>query len=168
MRVCVCVYVYACSLDETNDNNQNTEKFVGTIKSGAKVEAKVVLEPTAAELYSAEQTQIKEYERTFTTYYARLCKALPVEQILPELVSRGVITFYKKEEILAENTFNKKAQALCDDIYSGIKANCPEGLKQLLLVMHHHSGSHTCKTLSEEMCTILNIPVDDASLCECL
>ena len=135
--------------------------------AGAEVEVKVDLETPAAESYGGEQTQIKKYKETFRTYYPTLCEALPVEQILPELISHRVITFYEKAEILAENTINKRAQALCDHIQKGINAICPEGLKQLLFVMHH-SGNHACKTLSEEMCTRLNIPIDDAMLCKCL
>ena len=55
---------------------------------------------------------MEEYKRTFTANYARLCEAVPVEQLLPELVSRDVITVQEMEEILAETTPIGKSRTL--------------------------------------------------------
>ena len=117
-----------------------------------------LLSPQPEETRDPKQNRrTEEYKRTFTAYYARLCEALPVEQILPELVSNGVITVHEMEEILAEKTSIAKAQVLLSKhIFKGISAGCLEVLTILLSVMCY-SGNHACLVLSKEICDKLNI-----------
>ena len=136
-------------------------------------ESKSVTEPSSnsqltAEVNSSVQPELsrtEEYKRTFTAYYAKLCEALPVEQILPELVSNEVITLHEMEEILAEKTSIAKARVLLRHIFKGISAGCPEVLSTLLSVMRH-LNDHTCKALSKEMCARLNIATSKDTSCE--
>ena len=44
----------------------------------------------------------EQYQKAFTAYYAKLCDAVPVEKVLPHLVSNEVITVREMEDVLAE------------------------------------------------------------------
>lgn len=43
-----------------------------------------------------------EYQQIFSSYYARLTQILPVDELLPDLVSNELVTMEEMEVILAE------------------------------------------------------------------
>ena len=161
---------YASNSSKTRSVD-NQEHFGVSTNSESPRKSESLQGPTVAsslqpELYDPGQSLAEEYKRTFTAYYARLCEALPVEEILPELVSNEVITLHEMEEILAEKTSIAKARALLNrHIFKGISAGCPEVLTTLLSVMCH-LNDHTCKALAKEMCARLNIATSKDTSCE--
>ena len=102
--------------------------------------------------HSTEQCQ-----KVFKTYYARLCN-IPVEEVMPHLVSNDVITIREMEEILVEKTSLRQAQALLNGpIYRAIKVGYPKPFITFLYVLH---SIHGCKMLCEEICTDLDISTE--------
>ena len=149
--------------DRAADQRDESESVTEPSSNSQPSSQLTVVQP---ELCDPEKSRTEEYKRTFTAYYARLCEALPVEEILPELVSNEVITVHEMEEILAEKTSIAKARALLNrHIFKGISAGCPEVLTTLLSVMRH-LNDHTCKALSKEMCARLNIATSKDASCE--
>lgn len=98
------------------------------------------------------------YQEVFKTYYAKLCEAIPVEEILPHLVSNEVITMREMDDVLAEKTVFRQTRALLNGpIWRAISGGHPQSFITLLYVMH---SIHNCKTLCEEICGNLNISAE--------
>jgi len=105
-----------------------------------------------------DHTNVERYQEVFITYYARLCDALPVEEVLPQLVSSEVITMLEIEDVLAERTTFRQAHALLNGpIWRSISGGYPEVFVMLLCVLHR---IRSCEALCEEICTKLNISAE--------
>jgi len=102
-----------------------------------------------------DHPDVERYQKVFKTYYARLCDTLPVEEVLPQLVSSEVITMREMEDVLAERTTFRQARALLNGpIWRSISGGYPEVFVALLCVL---CRIRSCETLCEEICTKLNI-----------
>jgi len=105
-----------------------------------------------------DHPDVEQYQKVFKTYYARLCDALPVEGVLPQLVSSEVITIREMEDVLAERTSFRQACALLNGpIWRSISGGYPEAFVMLLCVLR---CIRSCKALCEEICTNLNISAE--------
>ena len=98
----------------------------------------------------------EELKKVFTAYYAKLCEALPVEDILPSLVKNELITVQEMEEISAEKTSSDKARALLrGPVRGSIEGGCTITFIRLLCIIR--SLNQACVQLSEDICTRLHI-----------
>ena len=96
--------------------------------------------------------------KVFKTYYARLCDSIPVEEIMPHLVSNDIVTFREMEDIRVEKTSFHQAQALLNGpIYRAIAVGYPKPFITFLYVLY---SIHNCKMLCEEICTDLHISTE--------
>ena len=59
-----------------------------------------------------EINRVEKRKQVFQTYYSRMVGILPVEEILPDLVSNGLVTMEEMEEILTEKTSSGKSRSL--------------------------------------------------------
>ena len=101
-----------------------------------------------------EHSDSERYQKVFKVYYARMCDALPVEEVLPHLVSNDVITIREMDDVLAEKTPFRQARALLNGpIWRAISGGYPQAFITLLLVLH---SIRSCEILCEEICTKLN------------
>ena len=112
----------------------------------------------------------ERYKEVFTAYFAQLHEALPVELVLPKLVSTNVITIDEMAEIMAEATSGEMARGrvgvlLYGHIWKGIIAGCVEVFTKLLDVMRC-IDNHRCEELSNEICAKLEINTGGTS-CKC-
>ena len=57
----------------------------------------------------------KELE-VITNYYKTLCVVLPVDELIPDLITERVIVFEDEEEISSNHTNRKKAQVLLKEL----------------------------------------------------
>ena len=97
----------------------------------------------------------EECQKVFKAYYAKLCDNIPVEEMLPHLVSNEVITMREMEDVLAERTKFRQARALLNGpIWRAISGGYPQAFVTFLCVLH---SIRSCETLCEEICTRLNI-----------
>ena len=108
-----------------------------------------------------QDSRIEKYKEVFTAYFAQLHEALPVELMLPKLVSTNVITIDEVAEIMAEGTSGETARVqvgvlLYGHIWKGICAGCAEVFTKLLHVMRS-VDNHRCEQLSLEICAKLEI-----------
>jgi len=105
-----------------------------------------------------DHPDVERYQKVFKTYYARLCDALPVEEVLPQLVSSEVITIREMDDVLAERTTFRQARALLNGpIWRSISGGYPEVFITLLCVLRH---IRSCEALCEEICTKFNISAE--------
>ena len=103
-------------------------------------------------------TYLKQSENVFTLYYAKLCKAIPVEEVLPNLVSGKIITVQEMEDILAEKTTFRQTRALLNGpIWRAINGGYPEAFIELLRVLH---PIPCCKMLCEDIFDSLKISTE--------
>ena len=106
------------------------------------------------EIELLEHSDAERYQKVFKVYYARMCDALPVEEVLPHLVSNDVITVREMDDVLAEKTPFRQARALLNGpIWRAISGGYPQAFITLLLILH---SIRSCETLCEEICTKLN------------
>ena len=104
------------------------------------------------------KSDIERYQEVFTTYYATLCDAIPVEEVLPHLVSNKVITVREMEDVLAEKTTFRQARALLNGpIWRSISGGYPKAFVTLLCVLR---SIDSCKALCEDIGTKLNIAAE--------
>ena len=97
-------------------------------------------------------------QKVFKTYYARLCDGIPVEEVLPHLVSNDIITVREMEDILVEKTTFRQARALLNGpIWRAISGGYPKAFITFLYVLH---SIHGCKMLCEEICADLDISTE--------
>ena len=100
-----------------------------------------------------------EYQKVFKAYYAKLCDSIPVEEMLPHLVSNEVITMREMENILAERTKFRQARALLNGpIWGAISGGYPQAFVTFLCVLHF---IRSCETVCEEICAKLSISTDE-------
>ena len=99
-----------------------------------------------------------ECRKVFTAYYAALCDSIPVEEMLPHLVSNEVITMREMEDVLAERTTFRQARALLNGpIWRAISGGYPQAFITFLCVLH---SIRSCELLCEEICTKLNVSTE--------
>ena len=107
---------------------------------------------------SQERHDTERYQNVFKTYYARLCDAIPVEEVLPHLVSNDVITVREMDDILVEKTTFRRARALLNGpIWRTISGGYPKAFVTLLCVLR---SIRSCETLCEEICSKLSISAE--------
>ena len=100
-------------------------------------------------------SDIEQYQSVFTAYYAMLCDSIPVEEMLPHLVSNEVITMREMEDVLAEKTTFRQARALLNGpIWRAISGGYPQAFVTFLCVLN---SIRSCESLCEEICTKLFI-----------
>ena len=115
-----------------------------------------------------QDSRIEKYKEVFTAYFSQLHEALPVELILPKLVSMNVITIDEMAEIKAEGTSSGEAtQAqvgvlLYGHIWKGISSGCAKVFTKLLHVMRSVDNDR-CEQLSLEISTKLEISTGSTS-----
>ena len=110
------------------------------------------------ELFQENRADIKQYQRVFTVHYATLCDTIPVEEMLPHLVSNEVITMREMEDVLAERTKFRQARALLNGpIWRAISGGYPQAFVTFLCVLH---SIRNCESLCEEICTKLSISTE--------
>ena len=116
-----------------------------------------------------QDTRIEKYKEVFTAYFDQLHEALslPVELILPKLVSTNVITIDEMAEITErtssrETTLAQVGMLLCGHIGKGISSGCAEVFTKLLHVMRS-VGNRRCEELSLEICAKLEISTRSTS-----
>ena len=89
------------------------------------------------EIKLLEHSDAERYQKVFKVYYARMCDALPVEEVLPHLLSNDVITVREMDDVLAEKTPFRQARALLNGpIWRAISGGYPQAFITLLLVLH--------------------------------
>jgi len=99
----------------------------------------------------------EKFRRCFQKYYAKLCAILPVDDILPNLLSCEVVTMKEMDEIEAKETSSAKASALLrGPVWRAIDAGLPDTFVILLCVMRA-LGIRSCREFSEEICNKLDI-----------
>ena len=104
---------------------------------------------------SQEHHDTERYQNVFKTYYARLCDAIPVEEVLPHLVSNDVITVREMDDILVEKTTFRQARALLNGpIWRSISGGYPKAFVTLLCMLR---SVRSCEALCEEICRKLGI-----------
>ena len=138
------------SLQQHKSNSPSKEMSSATLHGG-------VTQP----LDEKEETEFpdtKRYQKVFKEYYARLCDVLPIEEVLPHLVSNNVITIREMDDVLAEKTTFRQARALLNGpIWGAISGGYPQAFITLLCVLR---PIRSCETLCEEICTNLNISTE--------
>ena len=83
---------------------------------------------------------------------------IPVEEMLPHLVSKEVITMREMEDILAEKTTFRQARALLNwPIWRAISGGYPQAFVTFLCVLN---SIRSCESLCEEICTKLNVSTE--------
>jgi len=88
----------------------------------------------------------------FQRYYAKLCEILPVEQILPYLVTNGAISFEDEGEIMSQATSWLKVRTLLMPIRKALFAEITDPFCILLRVMQ--SSQHlACMQLAADIIT---------------
>lgn len=104
-----------------------------------------------------EINRVEKCKQVFQTYYSRMVGILPVEEILPDLVSNGLVTMEEMEEILTEKTSLGKSRSLLrGPIWRAINGGYPDSFIKMLCVMRLLQNK-ACATLSKEICDYLNI-----------
>ena len=100
----------------------------------------------------------EKYQKVFKAFYAKLCDSIPVEEMLPHLVSNEVITMFEMEDVLAERTTFRQARALLNGpIWRAISGGYPQAFVTFLCVLH---SIRSCESLCEEISTKLNISAE--------
>ena len=112
---------------------------------------------------SSENTEL--YKKVFKAYYARLCDSIPVQILLPHLLSNDIITMQEMENILVERTAFGQAQALLNGpIWRAISGGYPKAFIMFIRVLH---CIHRCESLCNDICTDLNISAEVISSESC-
>ena len=109
-------------------------------------------------LYQNTERETEQYQKVFKAYYARLCDCIPVEEILPHLVSNEMITVHEMNDILVEKTALRQAHALLNGpIWRAISGGCPKVFIAFLCALN---SVRSCKTLCEEICSDLDVSTE--------
>ena len=87
----------------------------------------------------AEKASTNVYLEAFTKSYARLICALPIDDLLPELISARVIPGNLKERMDVISVRRDKVKAMLDDMEGGLKAQIPDQFEQFIQVMERFS-----------------------------
>jgi len=114
---------------------------------------------SAGKLVKADRSEEYRIEckRVFQSYYARLAQSLPVEEILPDLVSNDLITIEEMQDILTEKKSSTKARSLLmGPLWRSINGGYPDTFIKVLCIMQR-LPNEACTALSREICVKLNI-----------
>ena len=104
------------------------------------------------------ERETERYQKVFKAYYARLCDCIPVEEILPHLVSNETITVREMDDILVEKTAFRQAHALLNGpIWRAISGGCPKVFIAFLCALN---SVRNCETLCEKICSDLNVSTE--------
>jgi len=98
-------------------------------------------------------TPAKYYE-AYKAVYARLISALPINDMLSDLVKGGVLPGKVKARLDAISTDNDKAKYMLDEMEGGLKALIPDQFENLIKVMERFSeeeGHIVVKKLAEDI-----------------
>ena len=98
-------------------------------------------------------TPAKYYE-AYKAAYARLISALPINDMLSDLVTGGVLPGKVKARMDAISTDNNKAKYMLDEMEGGLKALIPDQFENLIKVMERFSeeeGHIVVKKLAEDI-----------------
>ena len=79
------------------------------------------------------------YLEAFTKSYAKLISALPINDLLPELISARVIPGNLKERMDVISVRRDKVKAMLDEMEGGLKAQIPDQFEQFVQVMERFS-----------------------------
>ena len=108
----------------------------------------------------SESNPVEKCRQVFQAYYSRMAEVLPVEEILPDLVSNGIITMEEMEEILTEKTSQKKSRSLLrGPIWRSISGGYRDSFIKMLCIMQLLRNK-PCVALSQEICGELDITSD--------
>jgi len=87
-------------------------------------------------------------------YFADLCTALPIDDLLPRFVSENIITFDAKKAILANPRGTQSAKTedfLENTIIRSLQIGCAVHFYKLLKVMKSSSVSSSCGLLADRI-----------------
>ena len=148
-------------MEGTNSKQQLKSTQSTETSSANKLERSTVNPSNKGKESSQEYHDIERYQNVFKTYYARLCDAIPVEEVLPHLVSNDVITVREMDDILVEKTTFRQARALLNEpIWRAISGGYPKAFVTLLCVLR---SVRSCGILCEEICSKLSISAEGMS-----
>ena len=126
--------------------------------SNCKQQPKSIQPTETSPAHLQNKSDTERYQEVFTTYYATLCDAIPVEEVLPHLVSNKVISLREMDDVLAEKTTFRQARALLNGpIWRSISGGYPKAFVTLLCVLRSTSS---CEALCEDIGTKLNIAAE--------
>ena len=109
---------------------------------------------------NSELNRVEKGRQVFQAFYSRMAEVLPVEEILPDLVSNGLITMEEMEEILTEKTSQKKSRSLLrGPIWRSISGGYRDSFIKMLCIMQLLRNK-PCVALSQEICGELDISSD--------
>ena len=97
-----------------------------------------------------------EYQQIFRSYYARLAQILPVDELLPDLVSNELVTMEEMEVILAEKRSSMKARSLLMGMWRSVSGGYQDSFVKILCLMQM-LPNEACTSLSREICVKLGI-----------
>ena len=138
-------------------NSKQQPKSTQSTETSSANKLKSSVDPPSNERkeFSQEHHDTERYQNVFKTYYATLCDAIPVEEVLPHLVSNDVITVREMEDILVERTTFRQARALLNGpIWRSISGGYPKAFVTLLCVLR---SIRSCEALCDEICRKLGI-----------
>ena len=140
------------------NSKQQPKSTQSTDTSTNKLERSNVNPSNERKESSQEHHETERYQNVFKTYYARLCDAILVEEVLPHLVSSDVITVREMEDILVEKTTFRQARALLNGpIWRAISGGYPKAFVTLLCVLR---SVRSCESLCEGICSELSISAE--------
>ena len=99
---------------------------------------------------SGEEDISRSLQKIFTKHYATLRRILPVEELIPEFVSCGAITYDDEEEILSHPTSSERARLFLSHVRKALGAGISRSFFKLLGIMQL-SRKHDCKELGESI-----------------
>ena len=146
------------SLQQHKCNSPSKEISPATLRSGVTPPSDGKEETGHPYASPSTSPDTERCQKVFKEYYARLCDVLPVEEVLPHLVSNNVITILEMDDVLTEKTTFRQARALLNGpIWGAISGGYPQAFITLLCVLR---PIRSCETLCEEICTNLNISTE--------
>ena len=95
-------------------------------------------------------------------YFADLCIALPIDDLLPRLVSENIITIVLKKAIIAKGTQSARTEHFLEEsIIRSLEVGCADSFYKLLKMMKDSSVSgSSCGQLADRI--ICDLPADIA------
>ena len=135
-------------------NERNTNSVNPSLNKKSEV-----IPPSASSNERKECSENTElYKKVFKAYYARLCDSIPVQILLPHLLSNDIITMQEMEDIRVERTTFCQAQALLNGpIWRAINGGYPKAFVMLLCVL---CCIRSCESLCKDIYTELDISAE--------
>ena len=88
----------------------------------------------------SEKTPLRNvHYEAFKKSYAKLIKALPINDLLPELVSAGVLSGNLKKRMDATSVESEKVKVMLDGMEGGLKAQIPDQFEEFIRVIEQFS-----------------------------